>query len=75
MGLIRVYSQGNLYGEYEFYLLAPFKRRLSNLPKDAYIRLPLKDPIQTRWYRADFTPVLLADVPKEYLTLSLILGD
>ena len=74
MRFIRVYDKGGLIKEVPYEKWNPFDG-LANLPDSAYIELPIESPIQTRWYRSDFTPVLLADVPKEYLAISLILGN
>ena len=70
-----VFYAGLLYGEYPFDEMTPFKG-LRELPDGAYILLPhhsSKFIGNIRWYRPDFTPVLLMDVPKEYLVLSLLL--
>lgn len=70
-----VFYAGLLYGEYPFDEWSPFKG-LWGLPDGAYILLPQPSAVifgNARWYRSDFTPVLLMDVPKEYLVLSLLL--
>ena len=70
-----VFYAGLLYGEYPFNEWSPFKG-LWGLPDGAYILLPHHSDVftgNTRWYHPDFTPVLLMDVPKEYLVLSLLL--
>ena len=71
-----VFYAGVFYGEYPFDEWSPFKG-LGALPDGAYILLPQPSAVffgrNTRWYRPDLTPVLLMDVPKEYLVLSLLL--
>lgn len=70
-----VFYAGLLYGEYSFNEWKPFSG-LRELPDGAYVRLPKKgnwqDP-EFLWFRSDFTPVRLEDVPKEYLLMSLLL--
>ena len=70
-----VFYAGLLYGEYQFDGWKPFSD-LRELPDGAYIRLPQKGNrpnLECLWFRSDFTPVLLIDVPKEYLLMSLLL--
>lgn len=71
--MILVFYAGLLYAEYPFDERSPFKA-LIGIPDGAYVRFPDdRGHWGPHWYRSDFTPVLLADVPKEYLVLALLL--
>ena len=66
---IYVFYAGLLYGEFPE---EPYYKRsleLRNLPDGAYLRYP-----KNIWYRSDFTPVLIEDVPPELRAFMLLLS-
>lgn len=62
---VQLFSEGKLHSEptWKEFIHTIF----TEFPKDCYIH------DRGNWYRADLTPVLLDDVPKEYRTWMLIL--
>lgn len=73
-----VFYAGLLYGEYSDFSALQHSRCLSDSPEiynGSYIYSFPKYPDSTYsgWWRANWTPVLLEDVPKELLLLKLLL--
>ena len=74
-----VFYAGMLYGEYDWTVIS--RNQLSCLLAETpeiyngcYIYgMPLPRSCPAGWWRADGTPVLLEDVPKELLLLKLLL--
>lgn len=61
--------QDSLVNSYDW--TKPF--RGGSLPDGAYVYMREQNHDFTEWYRSDFTPVLLNDVPKEYILLECLL--
>lgn len=74
---VRVFYAGLLHSEHEVFLPFPYGTlRADEIPDGAYIYFEQLVPvwIECHWLRSDFAPVLLEDVPKELLMLTLLLS-
>lgn len=67
---VHVFYEGMLYDTVDTQVSLP--HYVIRLPNDVYQRCYLQTT-RSDWYRSDGTPVLLSDVPKELLLLSLLL--
>lgn len=65
--MVLIFSEGKLINEFTEALFRVF-RTTPYLPHDSYIF----DTRSREWYRSDFTPVLLVDVPPNYRAMVLI---
>lgn len=65
--MVLIFSEGKLVHEFNGSIFQFYKKNRP-LPQDAY----LFDTQGNSWYRADFTPVLLNDVPPNYRAMVLI---
>lgn len=71
MKALTVYYAGLVYGEYTIKEYRDMRRSCS---KEFYNGAYYKSKHDKTWYRMDGTPVLLVDVPKNLLTLELLLN-
>ena len=63
-----MFSNGGYLADFDFYSTPTVE-----YPKDAYFLITKEHHTRDEWFRADLTPVLLEDVPKEYQAMLLLL--
>lgn len=72
--MLTVFYGEQIYATYETWgSLSDLMRDNAELRNSAYIHAPL--PKGANWYRGDFTPCLIVDVPPVLRTMMLLLGE